>query len=190
MTTDKIVDAAFILLKKDGLNKLSMRTLAKELNVKAASLYYHISNKTELMGLIADRICGKLKFEYETDSPKKKMTEIFLDYRASLLRVNDAPEIFSKSIPNTPNRIHLIHLIFDCLKDMGIAEENIVTAGNLLNNYVLSFVSDEHFFTSQAESDEESGMHFLTNGLPFHQNFDEQFKYGLAVVLEGLETVR
>lgn len=50
ITKDKIIEAAIVILAKDGLDGLSMRAIANELNVKAGSLYYHIQNKTELMG--------------------------------------------------------------------------------------------------------------------------------------------
>ena len=59
LTRDAIVDAALTLLDRDGLAGLSMRKLADELGVGAASLYWHVGDKEELLGLLLDRIVGE-----------------------------------------------------------------------------------------------------------------------------------
>ena len=59
LTRDAIVDAALGLLDRQGLAGLSMRRLAQELGVGAASLYWHVRDKEELLGLLLDRIVGE-----------------------------------------------------------------------------------------------------------------------------------
>ena len=54
-----IVDAALVLLERDGLQGLSMRRLAQELGAGAASLYWHVGDKEELLSLLLDRIVGE-----------------------------------------------------------------------------------------------------------------------------------
>jgi TetR/AcrR family tetracycline transcriptional repressor len=49
----QILDASFRIIRKSGVEKLSLRALAAELGIQAPSLYWHISNKTELMNLLA-----------------------------------------------------------------------------------------------------------------------------------------
>jgi len=45
LTRELIVDAALVLLERDGLQGLSMRRLAHELDSGAASLYWHVGDK-------------------------------------------------------------------------------------------------------------------------------------------------
>ena len=59
LTRDAIVEAALTLLDRDGLAGLSMRKLAQELGAGAASLYWHVGNKEELLSLLLDRIVGE-----------------------------------------------------------------------------------------------------------------------------------
>ncbi|MES1972262.1 MAG: TetR family transcriptional regulator [Pseudomonadota bacterium] len=51
-----IVAAAFEVLAEDGLDGLNMRKLAARLSVQAPALYWHIGDKAELLGLMADFI--------------------------------------------------------------------------------------------------------------------------------------
>ena len=61
LTREQIVDAALVLLERDGLQGLSMRRLAQELGSGAASLYWHVGDKEELLSLLLDRIVGEAR---------------------------------------------------------------------------------------------------------------------------------
>src|SRR5690242_21038605 len=50
-----IVDAAFDVLNKAGLDGLSLRLVAEQLGVQAPALYWHVHNKAELLSLMAAR---------------------------------------------------------------------------------------------------------------------------------------
>lgn len=54
------MDAALAILDRDGLDAVTMRAVAQELNTGAASLYAHVSNKEELAELMLDRVMGEL----------------------------------------------------------------------------------------------------------------------------------
>src|SRR2546426_9550361 len=56
LTRDRLVEAALELINEDGLDALSMRSLANRLQVKAASLYWHVRDRRELLGLLAESI--------------------------------------------------------------------------------------------------------------------------------------
>jgi AcrR family transcriptional regulator len=56
LTRDRLVQAALELIQEEGLEGLSMRALADKLEVKAASLYWHVRDRRELIELLADSI--------------------------------------------------------------------------------------------------------------------------------------
>ena len=56
LTRDRLVAAALELINEDGLDALSMRSLATRLQVKAASLYWHVRDRRELLELLAESI--------------------------------------------------------------------------------------------------------------------------------------
>ena len=51
-----VVDKATQLLDDYGIADLTMRRLARELNVTPGALYWHFADKQELLGAVADRI--------------------------------------------------------------------------------------------------------------------------------------
>ena len=51
-----VVQAATALLDEYGIADLTMRRLARELEVSPGALYWHFANKQQLLGAVADRI--------------------------------------------------------------------------------------------------------------------------------------
>jgi TetR/AcrR family tetracycline transcriptional repressor len=56
LTRERLVSAALELIGEEGLEGLSMRALADRLEVKAASLYWHVRDRRELLELLAESI--------------------------------------------------------------------------------------------------------------------------------------
>jgi AcrR family transcriptional regulator len=61
LTRDRLVEAALALINEEGLDGLSMRALADRLEVKAASLYWHVRDRRELLELLAESILDGVK---------------------------------------------------------------------------------------------------------------------------------
>ena len=53
LSRERLVQAALDLIQHDGLEALTMRALGDRLHVKAASLYWHVRNRAELLELVA-----------------------------------------------------------------------------------------------------------------------------------------
>ena len=56
LSVERIVDAAFELANTEGLEAVTMARVGKALGVTPMALYRHVSNKDELLTLLADRI--------------------------------------------------------------------------------------------------------------------------------------
>ena len=55
LTVERIVDAACLIVERDGLGGLSMRKLGAELQVDPMAVYHHIANKRALLALVMAR---------------------------------------------------------------------------------------------------------------------------------------
>lgn len=191
ISKETIVEASISILNRDGIDNLTMRTIAQELGIKAASLYWHVSGKSELYGAIAEHLCSQFYQPVNIGNAKDYLTATFKTYRDMLLSTRDAVPVFENSIPNTPKRIEIIKDTSDALLEIGIQEKNLLTASNLMNNYVLSFVADEVRFKN-TPPDAYAGMPdlpvFLNRPLT-NADYDEQFIYGLNVLFAGLEAI-
>ncbi|HEY1419109.1 MAG TPA: TetR family transcriptional regulator [Candidatus Dormibacteraeota bacterium] len=61
LTRERVVEAALALINEEGLEGLSMRALADRLQVKAASLYWHVRDRRELVELLAESLLDSVR---------------------------------------------------------------------------------------------------------------------------------
>jgi TetR/AcrR family tetracycline transcriptional repressor len=90
LNRDRILSAAFGILDEYGLGDLSMRRLARTLDVAPGALYWHFPSKQELLGGIADRI-----LDGETPGDVRTAAATVLD---QLLGTRDGAEIVSAAL--------------------------------------------------------------------------------------------
>lgn len=61
LTRARVVAAALDVVQQDGLDALTMRALAHRLQVKAASLYWHVRDRDELLELLAAALLTEVR---------------------------------------------------------------------------------------------------------------------------------
>jgi TetR/AcrR family tetracycline transcriptional repressor len=61
LTSADVARSALAVVERDGLDSLSMRRLADELGVQAASLYWHVRSKDHLLDLMAGELLSTLE---------------------------------------------------------------------------------------------------------------------------------
>jgi TetR/AcrR family tetracycline transcriptional repressor len=97
----QVVDEALRLLDDEGLDALSLRTLAGRLGVQAPTLYWHIANKAELLDALADAIMDEAIRDVPEPSTDDDGVEWLLGaltaLRAALLRHRDGARLVSGS---------------------------------------------------------------------------------------------
>ncbi|MFZ5642463.1 MAG: TetR/AcrR family transcriptional regulator C-terminal domain-containing protein [Bacillota bacterium] len=202
----KIIQAALDLLNEVGLQQLTMRRLAESLGIKAASLYWHVTDKGELMQLLADNICDRIFLPEENRNWRELVVSLSNQYRNILLSIRDSAEILVDTVPATPRRLRVIENMFGILYRAGFSPQEVVFASGLINNYVLSFVMDEMRLVRMASDKGKSVEEALSDarkmfqglsleeypnivGLAEHAtcpDMDKQFYFGLQVLLDGL----
>jgi len=87
LTLDRIIYAALLLIQSDGVEKLTMRSLAKSLGVAPGATYYYVSGKDELIRLVTQSIVDAMKLPSE-GSWQSKLRETF---RVMLQTFGDFP---------------------------------------------------------------------------------------------------
>lgn len=99
---EQVVGAALGLLDEAGLEGLTMRTLAERMGVRAASLYWHIRDKDQLLGLLAEAILAEVP-EPAAGLPWRAQLETFAtEYRRVLQSHRDAARLVLEAQPTAP----------------------------------------------------------------------------------------
>lgn len=60
LTRDDVVDAAVRLLDEQGLDALTMRGLAREMDVFPTTLYWHVGNRSQLIAKVCQRVFSEM----------------------------------------------------------------------------------------------------------------------------------
>jgi AcrR family transcriptional regulator len=108
LSQDLIVDTALRVIKETGLDGLSMRRVAQELDTGPASLYAHVSNKDELLELMLDRIAGEIAMpEPDPERWQEQIKEVARDARRVWISYGDISQVSLANIPTGPNQLAL-----------------------------------------------------------------------------------
>jgi TetR/AcrR family tetracycline transcriptional repressor len=106
---DRIVDAALELLNKEGLDRLSTRRLAKELNIQGPSLYHHFHNKAELLGYMAASMVQRTLMPLNQNVPWDRwLWTLAHATREMVLACRDGARLLASSYPNEDMQHELV----------------------------------------------------------------------------------
>jgi AcrR family transcriptional regulator len=144
LTQEAIVDTAMRVLDSEGLDGLSMRRIADELEAGAASLYWHVGSKDGLLDLILDRVIGEQEVPApEPDRWQEQLKEVGRTLRATILRHRDIVRISIGRIPMGPNALEYSERVLAILRAGGVPERLAVVGYQLLIATVNGFTIDE-----------------------------------------------
>jgi len=95
------VQAALSIIDNEGLEALSLPRLAREMNVKAPSLYHHFADKSAIMTAVAFHIVSQTKLPRPspTGDWAEWFTQLALNFRQAVLRHRNAAPILLQYMP-------------------------------------------------------------------------------------------
>ena len=86
ITAEAIVDTAFRMIDERGADAFSMRSLANELGVFPATLYWHVGDRARLLGLVELRWSEGIELPDECEHWRDWMLELARRRAARLAR--------------------------------------------------------------------------------------------------------
>lgn len=140
---DRLIQAALALLQRSGLDALSTRRMAECLGVKSSALYWHVRNKDELLGLIADAICAQMALPDRHLPVRKRLEEIAWEYRRVLIAHRDAPRLFAEQAPIGPHRIALYDAAVGAFLDSDLEPPEAIAMATFYRNFLLGMIAEE-----------------------------------------------
>ena len=182
-----VVDAATALLDEYGIADLTMRRLARELDVSPGALYWHFANKQQLLGAVADRILQPACADVPTAAWRQRVEVIGARLRDALLSHTDGAELVSASFAAGQSRaaVQIVSRLADAAGAAGVAPEQADLAARTLVYYVLGFTADEQsrlqWDAAGALADEQSALSADAGG---------RFAFGLRLLVHGIAAHR
>jgi AcrR family transcriptional regulator len=146
ITQSAIVGAAMRVLDAEGLEALTMRRLADELDTGAGALYRHIGSKDGLLDLVLDHVIGEIEREVPDPDPERwreQLKDVGRSLRAGILRHRDVVQISVGRIPMGPNALRYMERVLPILRAGGVPDRLAVLGLHLLIAAVNGFTLDE-----------------------------------------------
>jgi TetR/AcrR family tetracycline transcriptional repressor len=202
LSRDVIAGRALDVLNDVGLDGLTMRVLAKELGVRAPTLYWHVKNKQELLDAMADRLAVDAAEGLEAPRRDETWQDWLIGLcrrtRGAMLRYRDGARVAAGAYSPNATVGRTVELVLRTLQDAGFTTVEAARMFPVLLHYTVGFTIEEQARTG-ADYDRNPYEEGLTvdaarypltaevSGQLFTEN---SFEDGLRVILAGMATLK
>lgn len=197
------------VLEREGMDGLSMRKVGEELGTGAASLYWHVRGKEELLQLLFERVTEEIELpEPDPTRWQEQLRELGRHSRELMHRHRDIARISLGRIPAGPVIARLTEWLFELLRPVGVPDQVIAYLGDLMGLYVGAYAFEESLGLASPTGEEHSPEEVVqmlrawTRSLPedrfphtrsaadllFAGDPDERFEFGMDLIVRGIET--
>ncbi|MFJ4183679.1 TetR/AcrR family transcriptional regulator C-terminal domain-containing protein [Kitasatospora sp. NPDC089509] len=198
-----VVDTALTLLDEVGLDGLTLRAIAAELDVKAPALYWHFKDKQALLDEMATEMMRRM---YAAAAPpagdwRQAYLGTMRALRAELLRHRDGARVYSGSRFTDTSYAPGLDAALRILIEAGFTPEAAARAWYTAYSYTVGYVIEEQAmgpdpFRGEAGYDVEARAERLAEhplaaaaGRVMFDDFEHGFEQGLTAILAGMEAV-
>ncbi|WP_028476112.1 mycofactocin system transcriptional regulator MftR2 [Nocardia sp. CNY236] len=135
LSESEIVEAALRVVREDGVEKLSMRRLSRELGVSPMAPYYYVADKRELLDLVASAALSGVR----TPPPESRSWQFRLRDLVDQIdeRLRKHPGLGDILIEQMPGKqLDLIAAIMDVLAEAGFSDRDVLAAYATIHTYL------------------------------------------------------
>ncbi|MFG3420333.1 TetR/AcrR family transcriptional regulator [Micromonospora sp. NPDC049460] len=152
LTLERIVDTAVTLLDEHGIEGLTMRCLAQQLDVTATALYWHVRTKDDVLDLAVDRIFGDVPVPDVSDNWLEDIRVLVRGWRGAMLGHPWAPRLVGRPMLG-PNVLARTEFLQSALVRGGCCGLQLAVATRMLANYVIGASLTEATWHQTADPD-------------------------------------
>ena len=190
-TQDDVIAAAFTTLEAEGLERLSLRGVARTLGAHLNSVSWYVKTKHSLIERMADAIIGTVRTDDLPADPVERVLMVVGRYRAAMIDHRDGGRLVAGTFTGTGRTLRVAEVIVGALLEAGYAEADAARLCWAVVYFTLGLTQEQQ--TSPPESEirpfdllDEGTYPALAKvgvGLLVHDSFDARFDYGLTQLL-------
>ncbi|MEU9141112.1 TetR/AcrR family transcriptional regulator C-terminal domain-containing protein [Streptomyces sp. NPDC048404] len=199
----QVVETALRLLNETGLDGLTLRAIAKELDVQAPALYWHFKNKQELLDEMATEMYRRMvdvPGAAEGDGWRERLLAANRGLRAALLSYRDGAKVFSGS--RFTGTLHAVEMerTLRLFTEAGFTLTQAVRATSTTYAYTIGFVTEEQG-VQPLPGERREGYDMgerarrmagfplaAAAGAEIFEDYERHFEEGLGLIVAGIET--
>ena len=199
----RVADTALRLLNDVGLDGLTLRTIARELDVKAPALYWHFKDKQALLDEMATEMYRRMVAGTPLDPAdtwRERLLKTNRGLRASLLGYRDGARVFSGSRFTGAEHAEQMEDSLRLFTAAGLTLAQAVRASTTAYLFTLGFVTEEQGVQPLPDErregfDVEERARLLAAypltaaaGAEIFTDYERHFEESLALVITGIGT--
>ncbi|MBB4897383.1 TetR/AcrR family transcriptional regulator [Streptomyces griseomycini] len=197
----RVVDTALRLLNEVGLEGLTLRTIARELDVKAPALYWHFKDKQALLDEMATEMYRRMVAGTALDPDdtwRERLLKANRGLRAALLGYRDGARVFSGSRFTGTEHAEQMEDVLRLLTAAGLTLAQAARATSTTYLYTLGFVTEEQGVQPlpgerREGYDMDERARLLADfplaaaaGAEIFADYDRHYEEGLALLIAGI----
>ncbi|RPE41280.1 TetR family transcriptional regulator [Streptomyces sp. Ag109_O5-1] len=197
----RVADTALRLLNEVGLEGLTLRAIARELDVKAPALYWHFKDKQALLDEMATEMYRRMVAGTELDPAdtwQDRLRKVNRGLRTALLGYRDGAKVFSGSRFTSMDHAPEQEANLRVLAQAGLTLAQAAAAGRTTHAYTIGFVTEEQGVVPlpgerREGYDVEERARLLADfplaaavGREIFTNYAHHFEEGLELVIAGI----
>ncbi|WP_405587873.1 TetR/AcrR family transcriptional regulator [Streptomyces sp. NBC_01092] len=198
----RVAATALELLNEVGLDGLTLRAIAKELDVKAPALYWHFKDKQALLDEMATEMYRRMLAGTPLDPDdtwRERLLRSNRGLRAALLGYRDGAKVFSGSRFTAIVHAEQMEDTLRVFTAAGFTLAHAVRATSTTYLYTLGFVTEEQGVVPRPgerregyDIDERARLMAdfplsAQAGAEIFTDYDRHFEDGLALIIAGIE---
>ena len=208
-----VVEAAVRVLDAEGLEAVTLRRVAHELGVGAASLYAYVDSKDVLVELMLDHVLGEVELSDLPDARawQEQIKDVIRRVHATFVAHGDIGRATLGRIPSGPHALHGMETMLAVLRHSDLPDQVVAYAGDLIGLLVgaaafedslfresgvgfdemLRFVGEFRRYLESLPADRFPNLVELAGPLTrVSPDQDERFEFMLKVIVDGLAAQR
>ena len=204
LSVEAVVHAGLNVLRAEGLDAVSMRRVAAELDTGPASLYVYVENRQDLLNKMLDAVAGEVDISDPPD-PKRWREQLerqAMELRAALDRYPGIARVPLANIPTGPNAMRVADHTLGILRagdvDDGAAAwfmdivSLFINASSFETSIYVAEEADPQAHVDEIESyfsqlDPSEFPNFVALGPALTSGSgDERFRFGIRLMINGL----
>jgi AcrR family transcriptional regulator len=142
LNRDKVLIAAVRLADRDGVDAVSMRSLAHELDVVPMALYKHLANKDQLLDGMVDVVVGEIEAPPDAADWRTAVRDRILSARRALLRHPWAAQVIESRGQPSPLVLDYMESLVDLMRRGGLSVDLTHYAMHALGSRIWGFTQE------------------------------------------------
>lgn len=207
LSRDRVLRAAVSMADEEGIDKLTMRSLANHLGVEAMSIYYHVRNKDEILDGMVDIVIGEVEVPEPGDDWRQGQRARAISLHDMLLRHPWAtPLMESRSNPGPPS-LRYYDSVLGSFRNAGFSLAMAAHGFSAIDAYVYGFGLQQLSLPFEDETDIGDIADLILQAIPPGEyphltemilehalqpgyDYGAEFTWGLDLILDGFERLR